>query len=640
MTIQRSGLTRRVVERDKSAWFAGPKAENAEWFSEMLSQVVWDYYFWRRNYFPEDAALIGSAERRSQDQFRDGFADALNELKAKLKGDCPFYSPRYAGHMVAEQTLPSVAGYFAAMLYNPNNVSSEAAPVTAKLELEAAGMISQMVGHGQTGWSHLCSGGTMANFEALWVARTVAVLPLIVAEVRQKLGLPAVSLGPESGPMERLTAFADLFECGKGYTEVLGAVTGSSAYVAGRGIAKLAVSHGFDPVVLVPETHHYSFDKALDLLGMGQDCLVRVKADRDFRMCMTDLESVLDQMDESGKTVVAVVAVMGTTEEGAIDPADKILALRSRREKEGRQSFWIHADAAYGGYLRSMILPERMGLGEPSTESVVGDTRRQVALDLPVGMACDALQSMGECDSVTIDPHKLGYIPYPAGAVSFLSPLVKPLVVQHAPYLGDSVSESFSSLVGSPHVGLFSLEGSKPGAAAASVWLSHKVIPLDTSAHGALVQETVRNASELHTLLESWPATSVRAVPLCQPGSNIVCYALRPTGSASLAEINRLNTMLHGEFSISSSDGRSVYNQSFFVSKTELRPSQYRQETVEDFLERLGVSLDEYAEEGVFLLRSVLMNPWYGLAKEKGQFYLSDLVRSLFTRAEELLPTL
>ena len=58
------------------------------------------------------------------------FEDRLIELLAALKSDCPFHSPRYAAHMVAEQTLPSIAGYFAGMLYNPNNVSREAAPVT------------------------------------------------------------------------------------------------------------------------------------------------------------------------------------------------------------------------------------------------------------------------------------------------------------------------------------------------------------------------------------------------------------------------------------------------------------------------------------------------------------------------------
>ncbi len=128
-------------ESDFSAWFAGPKAENGEWFESVLNKIVQDYYAWRRNYFPEDGVVIDSRAKREGEEFRDSFDDRLLELLARLKADFPFQSPRYAAHMVAEQTLPSIAGWFAAMLYNPNNVSREAAPVTVRLELEACRMI-------------------------------------------------------------------------------------------------------------------------------------------------------------------------------------------------------------------------------------------------------------------------------------------------------------------------------------------------------------------------------------------------------------------------------------------------------------------------------------------------------------------
>ena len=114
----------------------------------MLRRVVQDYYAWRRNYFPEDGIVIDAHARRLDEEFHDAFEDRLQELLARLKADFPFQSPRYAGHMVAEQTLPSIAGYFAAMLYNPNNVSREAAPVTVWLELEACALINRMLGYG------------------------------------------------------------------------------------------------------------------------------------------------------------------------------------------------------------------------------------------------------------------------------------------------------------------------------------------------------------------------------------------------------------------------------------------------------------------------------------------------------------
>ena len=80
-----------------------------------------------------------------------------------------------------------------------------------------------------------------------------------------------------------------------------------------------------------------------------------------------------------------------------------------------------------------------------------------------------------------------------------------------------------------------------------------------------------------------------------------------------------------------------VYDQKFFISRTTLSPTQYAPETVASFLDRLGVTRAEYEERGVFLLRSTLMNPWYGLAKKKGRDYLVALVAELFGSADAFL---
>ena len=160
-------MTSHSDNRVMSGWFAGPKAENGEWFSDTIRRIIQDYHAWRRNYFPEDGVVVDSSLRRVSEPFQDAFEDRLLELLARLKADFPFHSPRYAAHMVSEQSLPSIAGYIAAMLYNPNNVSSDAAPVTVRLELEASQMIARMLGYGPDCWTHLTSGGTLANLEAL-----------------------------------------------------------------------------------------------------------------------------------------------------------------------------------------------------------------------------------------------------------------------------------------------------------------------------------------------------------------------------------------------------------------------------------------------------------------------------------------
>lgn len=638
-----------TMQEPISAWFAGPKAENADWFSGWVRRIADDYYGWRRNYFPEDAVVVDSTLRRQNEEFTDAFEDRLIELLARLKGDVPFHSPRYAAHMLAEQTLPSIAAYFAAMLYNPNNVTADVAPVTLRLEIEAGRLLSKMIGFDDDAWAHLCSGGTSANFEALWVARSVRYLGFVVRDARRTLGLPQPPWASSDkatlaiSPMQALLAYHDVYrDARRGVPNDAGvlrrthdALAESEWNVAEHGVGPVCGKLGSSPVLLAPETHHYCFEKALDLLGLGKGSLVLVRVDAGFRVKIDDLESTIERVEREGRHVLGVVAVMGSTEEGSVDPLDQIVALRERRERAGLSSFWLHADGAYGGYLRSVTVPVRSGLGEPHATVRVAGREHEVRLQLPVHGECDALESMARCDSVTIDPHKLGYIPYPAGAVCFRSNLVKPLVKQVAPYIEDATLDPDMDRV-SESVAVYALEGSKPGAAAAAVWLSHTLIPLDTSGHGRLMKENIRNACELHALLEEYPRLSgrkaVKAVCLCPPGSNIVCYAFRPERQSDLATINRINRAIYARFSLGAT--ARVHDQSRFVSRTSLSERQYSLETVGEFLQRLAVSREQYALEGVFLLRSVLMNPWYGLAKRRGRFYLSELVEELFEAAE------
>ncbi len=636
-----------------SAWFAGPKAENAQWFNAWLGRIAEDYSAWRRNYFPEDGVVVDSTLRRHNEPFMDAFEDRLLELLARLKADVPFHSPRYAAHMLAEQTLPGIAGYFAAMLYNPNNVTSEVAPVTVKLELEAGRLLSRMIGYTEDAWAHLCSGGTTANIEALWAARSARYLPLILRDVRRATGLagPELHLDDKSlmgqSPTAALEAYAALWrQIGEASNmDELSAIAANAMNesrfnVRERGIAPVCAALGSTPVLIVPESHHYCFEKALDVLGLGRTSMISVGVDENFRMRPDELEKALERVDSSGQHVLAVVAVVGSTEEGSIDPIDKIVEIRAARERTGKPSFWLHADGAYGGYLRTVTIPTRVGLGPRATTVKLGATEREILMHLPEHGECAALEQLHACDSVTIDPHKLGYIPYPAGAICFRTSLVKPLLRQTAPYISEAPQDPEAERR-SEAVGMYVLEGSKPGASAAAVWLSHSLIPLDSSGHGKLMRENIRAACELHALLEHIPrlapdlAPGVRATCLCAPGSNIVCYAFAPDRpGVTLAEINDLNKAVYDRFNLK--PGQRVYEQSFFVSRTSLFEKQYALSTVGSFLKRLGVKPEEYQREGVFLLRSVLMNPWYALAKRRGRHYLSELATDLYKAAADL----
>ncbi|WP_031466380.1 pyridoxal phosphate-dependent decarboxylase family protein [Sciscionella sediminilitoris] len=98
------------------------------------------------------------------------FGAAFGELLARLRDNYPFFHPRYAGQMLKPPHPAAVAGQLAAMLINPNNHALDGGPATAAMEREVIAGLAVMFGFG-THLGHLTTSGTIANLEALFVAR-------------------------------------------------------------------------------------------------------------------------------------------------------------------------------------------------------------------------------------------------------------------------------------------------------------------------------------------------------------------------------------------------------------------------------------------------------------------------------------
>jgi glutamate/tyrosine decarboxylase-like PLP-dependent enzyme len=98
------------------------------------------------------------------------FAEAFAELTERLKDNYPFFHPRYAGQMLKPPHPAAVVGYLAAMLVNPNNHALDGGPATARMEREVVAGLAEMFGF-EAHLGHLTTSGTIANLEALFVAR-------------------------------------------------------------------------------------------------------------------------------------------------------------------------------------------------------------------------------------------------------------------------------------------------------------------------------------------------------------------------------------------------------------------------------------------------------------------------------------
>ncbi|MGV4987095.1 pyridoxal phosphate-dependent decarboxylase family protein [Streptomyces sp. NRAIS3] len=100
----------------------------------------------------------------------DRFAAAFEEFTGRLKDNYPFFHPHYAGQMLKPPHPAAVVGYLTAMLINPNNHALDGGPATAAMEREAVARLAAMFGY-DTHLGHLTTSGTIANLEALFVAR-------------------------------------------------------------------------------------------------------------------------------------------------------------------------------------------------------------------------------------------------------------------------------------------------------------------------------------------------------------------------------------------------------------------------------------------------------------------------------------
>ncbi|MFI7400620.1 pyridoxal phosphate-dependent decarboxylase family protein [Streptomyces sp. NPDC049541] len=100
----------------------------------------------------------------------DRFASVFAGFTERLKDNYPFFHPHYAGQMLKPPHPAAVVGYLTAMLINPNNHALDGGPATAAMEREVVAQLAAMFGY-STHLGHLTTSGTIANLEALFVAR-------------------------------------------------------------------------------------------------------------------------------------------------------------------------------------------------------------------------------------------------------------------------------------------------------------------------------------------------------------------------------------------------------------------------------------------------------------------------------------
>ena len=349
----------------------------------------------------------------------------LLETAGRLHDNYPYFHPLYAGQMLKPPHPVARAAYALAMWINPNNHALDGGRASSAMEKEAVADLARMVGW-ETHLGHLCSAGTMANLEALWVAGQV----------------------------------------NPGQT------------------------------VLASSQAHYTHQRISGVLKLDFEA---IPCDRFGRLDVKALEA---RLEKGG--VGTVVATIGTTAIGAVDPLPELIDLKAR------YGFRIHADAAYGGYFR--------------------------LADNLAAPARNTYEALSRVDSIVIDPHKHGLQPYGCGCVLFADPSVGAFYKHDSPYTYFSSNEL--------HLGEISLECSRPGAAAVALWATHRLLPPVRG--GEFAAGLAKSRLAALTLYEKLSADP-RFVTAFPPELDIVVWMCRAESVSEASEKARLVFSKAGE---------------------------------------------------------------------------------------------
>lgn len=225
---------------------------------------------------------------------------------------------------------------------NQNLVKVETSKAFTPLERQVLGMLHKLVYEQDSDFYQrsiqdfnsalgvFCSGGTVANLTALWVARN------------RLLGEQNISRQGLFGAMQ------------------------SSGY---NGL-----------VILVSKRGHYSLGKAVDILGLGRDNLIAVDTDENYRIDLNALEEQIRQVKAQGKAILSIVGVAGATETGSVDP---LHALADICERENAH---FHVDAAWGGATLFSNRYRHLLDGVERSDSITIDAHKQFYVPMGAGM--------------------------------------------------------------------------------------------------------------------------------------------------------------------------------------------------------------------------------------------------------------
>ncbi|GAB1472699.1 hypothetical protein MASR2M69_01400 [Bacteroidota bacterium] len=372
------------------------------------------------------------------------------------------------------------------------------------------------------------------------------------------------------------------------------------------------------PKLYYAKSYHYSWDKAIDLIGIGHHQIVKVPIDRGFRL---DFEKFREVYDKNSPTL-AVIGILGSSKQGSIDPIDDLVQFRKDLEQYEKKSFHLHVDGAYGGYFPCVMRNNDNNLITPvELKEFLKLKNHDNFFPFDINEKWyNKVEAVNHSDSITIDPHKMGYIPYPSGSIIFSDTRCKDFISYLPSYLNKPAE---SKDISEEFLGQWTLEGSRPGAAATACYLAEKVLPYHKDAHGIIVKNTIQAAmlfwkslldfNDNHELNQGF-----KIVPAFTPETNIVSYLITyPKIITNLKHLNLLTSRLYDRFSIKGDTVVPFIN--YMVAKEEF---EYGDINHTDIIKKCEIENPKDEKEKITLFSSVIMNPLSLYVLEKNNHFM------------------
>lgn len=291
-----------------------------------------------------------------------GWEKVLSELKEKvLPNLLRTSSTNYMPHLHSPALMETLAAEQIISAFNQSMDSWDQGPVATEIEVEVIKHLCKLYGYDSNADGVFTSGGSQSNQTAIILARDWFCNEILKYDVK-KFGLNE--------------------KCSK---------------------LRMYTS----------EISHFSMEKSAHILGLGYQSVVKVPVDSRKKMDMNALRSLIDADKKAGNIPYLVVATVGTTDFGSIDPLAEI----SKIAREN--NMWLHADAAYGS---GVIMSEKYS---------------------------NRVKDLKLCDSITIDFHKMFLMPISCSVVLIKNGTNFNALTIHADYLNreEDEEDGYTNLV-------------------------------------------------------------------------------------------------------------------------------------------------------------------------------------------------